>query len=83
MSLDAVHRFRLVADIGSPPISSARWHAMWSLIVHLQPARSAALEGDPPRAILIEGYGRPEVAPQLLADLEKLATTNLHLETEH
>lgn len=72
--------FRLVADAGLPPISVENWQTLWSLIVHLQPARSAALEGDPPRAIRVEGLGGTEIAPGLLADLERLAMISLHVE---
>jgi hypothetical protein len=45
---------RLTAAPGAPPISSAHWPAIWQRLVHLQPARSARLEGDPPRVIVVE-----------------------------
>jgi hypothetical protein len=80
MDPEDVHQFRLVANAGEPPISTANWQEMWSLIVHLQPARSATLDGDPPRAVLIHGFGGTEVAPGLLADLERLAMTSLQVE---
>jgi hypothetical protein len=82
VSLDEVRRFRFVADTSGPPISTAEWQAMWSLIVHLQPARSATLEGDPPRAVVVEAFGGTQVAPGLLADLERLAMTRLHVVAE-
>jgi hypothetical protein len=37
------------------------------LILELQPAKSAHLEGDPPRTIRIESYGGINVAPACLA----------------
>lgn len=80
MDVHDIYQFRLVADAGRPPISIENWQALWSLILHLQPARSAALEGDPPRAIRVERLGGTEVAPGLLADLECLAMTSLHVE---
>jgi hypothetical protein len=80
VGLDDICEFRLVADAGEPPISTQNWQALWSWIVHVQPARSAKLEGDPPRVIRIEGFGEPEIAPALLAHLEGLAMTSLHIE---
>jgi hypothetical protein len=80
VGLDDIYEFRLVADADRPPISTAKWQALWSLIVHFQPARSATLEGDPPRAIRVEGFGGTEVAPGLLSDLERLAMTRLRVE---
>ena len=80
MNPDAVFMVRLVADEPEPPISTANWQAMWSLIVHLQPARSATLVGDPPRDILVEALGGTEVAPGLLADLDRLAVTTLRVQ---
>jgi len=75
-----IYEFRLVAAAGQPPISTENWLALRSLILELQPARSAALEGDPPRAIRIEGLGGTEVAPGLLTDLERLSMTCLRVE---
>jgi hypothetical protein len=36
--------------------------------------------GDPPRRIRVEGYGGAEVAPGLLAQVEHLTRTRLHVE---
>lgn len=80
MDLEDICKFRLVADTGQPPISTERWPTLWYLLIHLQPARSATLEGDPPRSILVQGYGGTEVAADLLHDLERLAGTSLHVE---
>ncbi len=71
---------RLTAAPGAPQISSAHWPAIWHRLVHLQPARSARLEGDPPRVIVAEAYGSAEIAPGLLAEIEQLAGTLLHVE---
>jgi hypothetical protein len=79
---DAVFMVRLVADESEPPISTANWQTMWSLIVHLQPARSATLLGDPPQDIVVEALGGTEVAPGLLADLDRLAMTTLRVEAD-
>ncbi len=80
VGLEDIYEFRLVADAARPTISIENWRTLQSLILHLQPARSATLEGDPPRAIRVEGFGGTEVAPGLLADLECLAMTSLHVE---
>jgi hypothetical protein len=77
---EPVHEFRLVAKPPSPPISADNWRALWHRLVHLQPAKSAKLEGDPPRSILVESYGGTDIAPALLADLERLAGTSLNAE---
>lgn len=80
MDRDDTREFRLVADPTFPPISTENWQALRSPILHLQPARSATLEGDPPRSIRVEGFGEVEVAPGLLADLERLAMTRLRVQ---
>jgi hypothetical protein len=80
MGLDDLYEFRLVAEDAQPPISTASWPTMQHRILHMQPARSAVLEGNPPRSIRIEGFGETDVAPALLADLERLAMTRLHIE---
>jgi hypothetical protein len=48
--------------------------------VELQPARSATLEGDLPLSIRVEGLAGTEVAQGLLADLERLTMTHLHIQ---
>jgi hypothetical protein len=77
-----IYEFRLVADTGQPPIATDEWLLLQRLLVHMQPARSAALEGDPPRSILVHGYGGIEVATGLLRNLERFARTTLHVEVE-
>jgi hypothetical protein len=77
-----IYEFRLVADTGQPPISTGEWPSLWHLLAHMQPARSVALEGDPPRSILVQGYGGIEVATGLLRSLERFAGTTLHVEVE-
>jgi hypothetical protein len=74
----SVNITRLVSDT---PLSTGRWQAVQYLILELQPARSARLEGDPPYAIRIEAYGElAEVAPGLLAEVERLTMTSLCVE---
>jgi hypothetical protein len=73
--------FRLVAGEDDPPIQLDRWTAIQQLIRELQPARSVFPEGDPARAIRVAGYGSADVAPGLLAQVERLAKTSLHVET--
>lgn len=73
--------FRLVAGDNDPPISLDRWTAIQVLILELQPAPSAFPEGDPVRAIRIATYGGTGIAPGLLAQVERLAETSLHVET--
>jgi hypothetical protein len=82
VGLEDIYEFRLVADTGQPPISTDEWLLLRRLLVHMQPARSAALEGDPPRSILVHGYGGIEVATGLLRSLERFAQTTLHVEVE-
>jgi hypothetical protein len=60
VGLEDIYEFRLVADTGQPPISTDEWLLLHRLLVYMQPARSAALEGDPPRSILVHGYGGPD-----------------------
>jgi hypothetical protein len=74
------HDLRLVADEASPPISLERWQAVKSHLLEIQPARRVSLEGDPPRAIRVESYAGIEVAPALLASVEQLTGTTLHVE---
>jgi hypothetical protein len=80
VSPEQIHEFRLVADAAAPPISAERWPAARSLILEFQPARSVQLDGEPPRVIRIEAYGGTEVAPGLLAELQRLTMTSLHAE---
>lgn len=71
----------LVANGADAAISTERWAAVRSLILEFQPAGSVRLEGDPPRAIRIKAYGEiPDVAPGLLADIERLTKTSLRVE---
>jgi hypothetical protein len=81
VSLEDIYEFCLVADDAQPPISTDNWEVLRYRILHLQPARSATLEGTPPRSIRIKGFGGTEVASGLLAGLERLAMTRLHVET--
>lgn len=78
--LEDIYEFSLVADPLRPPIATENCPALQSRLLELQPARSATLEGDPPRSIRVEGLGGTEIAPSLLADLERLAMTRLHIE---
>lgn len=80
MGLGDIYEFRLVADADRQAIAIENWQALRSRLLELQPARSAMLEGDPPRSIRVEGFGGTAVAPGLLADLECLAMTRLHVE---
>jgi hypothetical protein len=52
------------------------------LILELQPAVSASLEGSLARAIRIESCGSVSVAPGLLAKVERPTATSLHVEAE-
>jgi hypothetical protein len=76
-----IYELRLVADEADPAISVERWNAVQWMILELQPARSVRLEGDPPRMIRVEAYGEiMEMAPGLLADIERLTKTSLRVE---
>jgi hypothetical protein len=83
LSRDDEYEFRLVAAASEPPIAIDNWQKIWWLIVHMQPARRATLEGNPPRAIRVIGAGGTEVAPALLADLDRLAMTSLTVEIKN
>lgn len=79
--MDKLCEVRLVVDDADPPIDLEGWETAKWWILELQPARSARLEGDPPRVIRIEAYGDvPEVAPALLAHVERLTGTSLRVE---
>jgi hypothetical protein len=79
--VDETHEIRFVVDEGAPPISPQRWTiGVRMLILELQPAASAVLEGDPPRAIRIMSYGGVNVAPGLLAGVAHRTGTSLHVE---
>lgn len=80
MGLHDLYEFALVADDGSPPISTEHWPRIQHRILHLQPATYVELEGDPPRAIRVRSIGGTEVAPGLLRDVARLASTSLHVE---
>jgi hypothetical protein len=49
VGLDDIYEFVLVADPDGPPISAEHWPTIQHHILHLQPAASVQLEGDPPR----------------------------------
>jgi hypothetical protein len=76
-----VFEIHFVVDDGAPSILPERWtNGVKMLILEFQPAISAHLEGDPPRAIRIESYGGVEVARGLLAQVERRLGTSLHVE---
>ena len=75
-----IYDIRLIADDAAPPISLQRWPSVKMLLLGGQPARSAYPEGDPPRVIRVESYGGTDVAPGLLARLERLTGTSLRAE---
>jgi hypothetical protein len=76
-----VFEIRFVVDDGAPPISPVRWASqVRMLILELQPATWARLEGNPPRAIRIASCGGISVAPGLLTQVAALTSTSLHVE---
>jgi len=80
VGLDDIYEFALVADPDGPPISAAHWPAIQHHIMHLQPAASVQLEGDPPRTIRVQSFGGNEMTQGLLREVERLASTQLHVE---
>lgn len=78
--MSEIYDILLVAGEAAPPLSLERWPSARKLLLEGQPARSAFPEGDPPRAIWIESYGRTKVAPALLASVEQLTGTALRVE---
>ena len=76
-----VHVIRFDVDEDAPPITPERWTSnVRMLILEFQPAVSASLEGSPARAIRIESCSSVSVAPGLLAEVERLSATSLHVE---
>jgi hypothetical protein len=75
-----IYDVRLVADDAASPISLERWPAVEMLLRQGLPARAAYPEGDPLRTIRVESYGGTDVAPGLLAHVEQLTGTVLHVE---
>ena len=79
VGLHDLYEFDLVPAEPGGIISTERWPAMQHRLLELQPARSAVLIGEPPRAIRVLAFGGTEVAPGLLADLELFAGTRLRV----
>ena len=81
VGLHDVYELRLVAEDPATPIDATRWTVIQHLLLDFQPAQEMRLEGDPPSAIWVRAFGGTEVAPALLADVERLAGTALRVDT--
>lgn len=71
----------MVAEQGHLEFSECDWDKARFHLSELQPATKVSLVGDPPSRIRVVALGdRAEVAPALLARIEQLAGTPLHVE---
>ncbi len=82
MGLHELYEFHLVAVDEGATISTEHWLAIQHRLLEAQPARSVTLVGQPPRAIRVLGFGGVEVAPDLVAEVERLAGTRLKIVAE-
>lgn len=78
VGLHDLYEFELVPEADGT-ISTEKWTQIQHALLHLQPAKTASLVGDPPRAIRVLGYGGTGVAPGLLARMSELAGTPLRV----
>jgi hypothetical protein len=79
MGLNDLYGFELVPVADGSIISEEKWTHIQHLLLHMQPAKSVSLVGDPPRAIRVLCYGGTEVAPGLLKKVSDLAGTSLRV----
>jgi hypothetical protein len=71
--------FELVPVSYGSVISSDEWGRIQRLLLEMQPARTASLVGEPPRAITVVGRGGTEVAQGQLNQVTELAGTSLRV----
>jgi len=64
MGLNDLYEFELVPVDDDAVISRESWSRVQYLLLEFQPAKTATLIGDPPKAISVLGYGGTEVAPR-------------------
>jgi hypothetical protein len=75
------YRFDLVAQRGHFAFKEGGWQQVRSLLLEMQPARTATLHGERPPRIRVVALGEPaEVAPAVLARVGGLAGTTLTVE---
>ena len=74
-----MYEFDLVPTDPDAVISGEHWTKMMYHLLHLQPAKSAELVGDPAKTIRVQAYGGTTVAPTLHAEIERLAGTALQV----
>lgn len=79
MGLHDLYEFELVPVADGSIISGEKWTQIQHLLLHMQPAKTVLLVGDPPRIIRVLGYGGTEVAPGLLKNVSELAGTPLRV----
>jgi hypothetical protein len=83
VGLNDLYEFDLVPLDDEVAISTNHWLTIQHHLLEMQPARTATLLGEPPRAIRVVGYGGTEVAPGLLAAVARLAGTSLRVVVPH
>ena len=77
VGLHDLYEFDLVPLDPDATVSTEHWPAIQHRLLHFQPAKSVKTVGKPPRAIRVVAIGGVEVAPGLLAEVERLAGTRL------
>jgi hypothetical protein len=75
------YEFDLVALEGRLQFTEDGWEKAKFHLLEFQPAKSVALEGDPPSRIHVLAFGEyPEIAVGLLTRIEELAGARLRFE---
>jgi hypothetical protein len=82
VGLNDLYEFHLAPREAGATISTEQWMRIQYRLLEFQPAHSATLVGEPPRAIRVLAYGGTEVAPGILAEVERLAGTPLKVVVE-
>lgn len=79
MGLHDLYEFELVPVDADAVISGKRWSQVQHLLLEFQPAKTASLVGEPPKAIRVLGYGGTEVATGLLQEISEAVGTPLRV----
>lgn len=75
-----VQVFDLVPVKSGARLDVSNWLKIQFVLSEFQPAERIELVGDPPSAIRVWGPGPPEVAPAVLARVQELVGTELHVQ---
>jgi hypothetical protein len=74
-----LYQLTLVPVVDGSVISADNWTSIQHALLHLQPAKTVSLLGEPATAIRVLDYGGTEVASGLLECLSGLAGTPLRV----